>query len=109
MNNGNRIGELHLKCEKVDRGSQRIIEFDVLSRNLDVGTSFLCFGEGGAHFKLFKIKRNEEYMLQESKVKVGQNNRFGHVKVRESKLCNNNPKQPIVIRFYQDNGNTIIG
>jgi hypothetical protein len=52
------MGELHLRCEKVDRGTQRFMEFDLLARNLDVGGAFLCFGEGGSHWKLFKIKRN---------------------------------------------------
>ena len=58
MNNGQFYGEMHLKCEKVDRGTQRFVEFDLLARNLDVGSAFLCFGEGGSHWKLFKIKRN---------------------------------------------------
>lgn len=69
INNGNFIGEFHAKCEKVDRGTQGYVEFDLVTRNLDVGSAFLCFGEGGAHWKLFKIKRNEEFILHQSEVK----------------------------------------
>lgn len=93
----------------MDRGTQRFIEFDLTSRNLDVGSAFLCFGEGGAHWKLFKIKRNEEYILHQSEVREGKNNRYARFKIKESKLCNNNPKQPIVLRFYADSGNSVIG
>jgi hypothetical protein len=55
-----------LKCEKVDRGTSRYVEFTLSTRNLDVGSAFLCFGEGGAQWKLYKIKNNEEYLLYES-------------------------------------------
>lgn len=109
MNNGNFIGEMHLVCEKVDRGTQSFIEFDLVTRNLAVGSSFLCFGEGGAHWKLYKVKRNEEILLHQSEVREGKNNRYAHYKIKESKLCNKNPKQAIIIRFYEDSGSSMIG
>jgi len=60
-------------------------------------------------WKLFKIRRNEEYLLYESEVKEGKNNRFAHFKINEFKLCNGLPKQPIFIRLYSDNSTSIIG
>lgn len=59
---GYRSGELYLKCEKMNRKSQKFIEFSLVGRNLDVGTSFLCFGEGSAHWKLFKLKSFEDHL-----------------------------------------------
>jgi hypothetical protein len=55
-----------LKCEKVDRGTSRYAEFTLATKNLDVGSACLCFGEGRAQWKLYKIKNNEEYLLYES-------------------------------------------
>jgi hypothetical protein len=58
-----------LKCEKVDRGTSRYVEFTLATRNLDVGSAclwFRDFREGGAQWKLYKIKNNEEYLLYES-------------------------------------------
>jgi hypothetical protein len=43
-NNGEMTGEMLLRCEMMERGCQRYVEFDLLTRNLDVGSSFLCFG-----------------------------------------------------------------
>lgn len=47
-----------------------------MARNVDVGSAFLCFGESGCQWKLYKIKRNSEYLLYESEMREGKNNRF---------------------------------
>lgn len=60
----------------MERGCQRYVEFDMVTRNLDVGAAFLCFGEGEASWKLYKIKNKEEYLLNESETKPGKNNRY---------------------------------
>jgi hypothetical protein len=107
--NGEKHGDLYLRCEKVERGCQKYVEFDLITRNLDVGAAFLCFGEGGAQWKLYKIKNNEEYLLYESECKEGKNNRYQHFKINQKRLCNNNPKQPIILRFFDDSGSSLIG
>lgn len=106
---GDRIGTLNFKGEKIERGTNKYVEFNLFGRNLDVGSYFLCFGEGGAHWKLYKVKNNEEYLLYESEVREGKDNRFNPVKINEKRLCNNNPKQPIIFRFFCDAGTSLIG
>lgn len=54
--NGKNIGQMHLKCEKVDKGVQKLIEFTMRTRDLDIG-SCCFFGADSAHWKLFKIRR----------------------------------------------------
>jgi hypothetical protein len=58
---------------------------------------------------MYKLKNNEPYLLYESEVREGKNNRFAPLKINEKRLCNNNPKQPIIIRFFSDSGNSVIG
>lgn len=74
-----------------------------------MGAYFLCFGEGSAHWKLYKIKNNEEYLLYESEVREGRDNRYNPLKINEKRLCNNAPKQPIIFRFFANSGQSLIG
>lgn len=53
----------------MERGSNKYIEFSLASRNVDVGSFFLCFGSGTARWRLYKLKGNEEFLLYESEVK----------------------------------------
>lgn len=53
----------------------------MVGRNIDVGSYFLCFGYGGSHWKLYKVKNGEEYLLYESEVREGKNNRFNQMKI----------------------------
>ncbi len=41
-------------------------------------------------------------MLYESETKPGKNNRYQHMKINQKRLCNTNPKQPIILRFFND-------
>ena len=52
-------------------------------------------------FRLYKLKAGEEYLLYESEYRNGSDNRYDRVKINEKRLCNNNPEQPIMIRFYK--------
>jgi hypothetical protein len=106
---GTKRGVLAFKGEKVERGTNKYVEFTLNSRNVDVGSFFLCFGTGGCHWKMYKLKNNEEFILYESEVKDGKNNRFNPVRINEKKLCNNNLKQPIIFRFYEGSGHVLIG
>jgi hypothetical protein len=63
---GKEIGLMNLRGEKVEKGSSKYVEFVMTARNVDVGYSFLCFGEGGCHWKLYKIKNGSDYLLHES-------------------------------------------
>lgn len=76
------------------------MEFSLTVRNLDVGSYFLCFGSGSAHWRLYKSKGSEEYLLYESEVREGKNNKFNLLKINEKRLCNNDMQQPIIIRFF---------
>ncbi len=42
-------------------------------------------------------------------MREGKDNRFNPLKINEKRLCNNNPKQPIIIRFFCDSGHSLIG
>jgi hypothetical protein len=97
---GARIGVMNFRGEKVERGTSKYVEFTLFGRNIDVGSYFLCFGDGGCRWKLYKIKNNEEYLLYESEIREGKDNRFNAFKINEKRLCNNNPKQPIIFRFF---------
>lgn len=103
------MGVLNFRAEKMERGSSKFVEFTLSARNIDVGSYFLCFGEGGCHWKLYKAKNDGEYLLYESEVREGKDNRFNPFKINEKRLCNNNPKQPIIIRFFADSGHSLIG
>jgi hypothetical protein len=45
------------------------VEFALVSRNVDVGSYFLCFGTGTCHWRLYKVKGGEQYLLYESEVR----------------------------------------
>jgi hypothetical protein len=60
---GDKIGLMNFKGEKVERGSNKYVEFSMVARNIEVGSYFLCFGEAGCHWKLYKVKNGEEYLL----------------------------------------------
>jgi hypothetical protein len=67
---------------------------------VDVGSAFLCFGTGSCNWRLYKNKGGEEYLLYESEVREGKNNKFNPLRINEKRLCNNAPKQPIIFRFF---------
>jgi hypothetical protein len=106
---GAKRGALIFKGEKVERGSSKYVEFVLNSRNVDVGSYFLCFGSGTTHWRLYKSKGGEEYLLYESEVREGKNNRFNPLKINEKRLCNNNPQQLIIFRFFENSGHVLIG
>ena len=78
---GGQGGQMILRGEKVEQGTSKFVEWDLVGRNIDVGSAFLCFGESGCQWKLYKIKRESEYLLYESEVKEGKNNRFNKLRI----------------------------
>lgn len=46
-------------------------------------------------------------MLYESESHLGGTNRYNQLRINEKRLCNNDPKQPIIIRFYIEGGPSI--
>ena len=89
-----------LKCEKVERGNNKLIEFDITANDLPSDSWFLCFGSTSPMFRLYKIKNNSEYLLYESEIRDGTDVRFKKVLLNEKKLCNNNVNQQVVLRTY---------
>jgi hypothetical protein len=76
---------------------------------VDVGSFFLCFGSGAARWRLYKVKGSEEFLLYESEVREGKSNLFNPLRINEKRLCNNNPQQPIIFRFFENTGHVVIG
>lgn len=55
---GNSIGDMRLQCEKVDKGKQGMVEFDLEVNNLDVGGCPCFFIEADrVRWSLLRIKR----------------------------------------------------
>lgn len=50
---------------------------------------------------------NEELLIHKSEVKLGKNVQFDHYKINLKKLCNENPKQPISLKFFTAEGEFI--
>ena len=46
---------MNFRGEKVERGTNKYVQFTLNARNIDVGSSFLCFGNGRSHWRLFKV------------------------------------------------------
>jgi hypothetical protein len=89
-----------MKCEKVERGTNKFVEFDLTATDLPSQTFFLCFGSTSPMFRLYKIKNNSEYLLYESEIREGNDPRFKKVVMNEKKLCNNDPNQMIMLKMY---------
>ena len=70
-----------MKCEKVDKSNKKAVEFDLEVNNLDVGSGFMCFGVGTAHWKLVKTRNNKEQVVYESEIRPGPNNKFDTLKM----------------------------
>ncbi len=89
-----------IRIEKVVNEGNNFVQFGIHGINIDVGSWFLCFGSANTFFKIYKVKKEEEFLIYESEVKEGKNPTFNQVKLKVKKLCNNNPLQPIIVRFY---------
>ena len=98
-----------LKGEKIDKGNNKYVEFSLSTQNLDVGGWCCCFGDGSVRWTLNKTINSVEYPLYESEIKKGKENNFNIVKINENRLCNKNPKQPIILRFFNGNSTSVIG
>lgn len=61
------VGQMTMLCEKVEKGNNKSIEFTPSVKNLNVSTSWFCFGTKSALFRIYKIKKTgDEYLLYES-------------------------------------------
>lgn len=54
---GKSRGTLMMKCEKVERGTNKYVEFDVRLNDIP-SQGWLCFGGSSPMFRLYKIKDN---------------------------------------------------
>ena len=92
-------GDLIMKCEKVERGTNKFVEFDVKVHDLP-SQGFFCFFSNTPMIRLYKIKNGSEYLLYESEPRSGSSPRFNRITLNQKKLCNNDENQEIVLRVY---------
>lgn len=100
---GEKTGEMIVKCEKVAKTTNNILEFNLAASNLPSSSSFCCFGSStNTFFRIYRIREKDQLLIYESEtIFDNPHPRFKKITLSERRLCKNNPDGDFEMRFYK--------